>query len=146
MRCSYALLGLLALLPLPVLAQFGTPLELRNATPTIKDANPGEMPNPNAKLSDIYAHQPVFYRTTEAPGTIIIDTPRRFLYLIQGNNTAMRYGVGVGHARSISEIPFIAFTARMRPKPSGTRSPPAASDWSTRRSSTSTIVCRSEPR
>jgi len=96
MRLSYALLGLLALLPLPVLAQFGTPLELRNTTPTIKDANPGEMPNPDAKISDIYAHQPVYYRTNEAPGTIIIDTPRRFLYLIQANNTAMRYGVGVG--------------------------------------------------
>jgi lipoprotein-anchoring transpeptidase ErfK/SrfK len=96
MRLSHALLGLLALMPLPVLAQFGTPLELRNMTPTINDATPGEMPNPNAKLSDIYAHQPVFYRTNEAPGTIIIDTPRRFLYLIQANNTATRYGVGVG--------------------------------------------------
>ena len=34
--------------------------------------------------------------TTEAPGTIIIDTSERFLYLIQPNNTALRYGIGVG--------------------------------------------------
>jgi lipoprotein-anchoring transpeptidase ErfK/SrfK len=38
----------------------------------------------------------VLYRTSEAPGTIIIDTSRRFLYLIQHNSTALRYGVGVG--------------------------------------------------
>jgi lipoprotein-anchoring transpeptidase ErfK/SrfK len=96
MRFPYALCLLVALMPLPVLAQFGTPLELRNMTPTIRDAAPGEMPNPNAKLSDVYTHQPVFYRSNEAPGTIIIDTPRRFLYLVQANNSAMRYGVGVG--------------------------------------------------
>ena len=36
------------------------------------------------------------YRSNEPPGTIIIDTSRRFLYLIQPNNIALRYGVGVG--------------------------------------------------
>jgi lipoprotein-anchoring transpeptidase ErfK/SrfK len=40
--------------------------------------------------------QPVFYRTAEAPGTIVIDTSDRFLYLIQPNNIALRYGIGVG--------------------------------------------------
>ena len=44
----------------------------------------------------VYLHQPVSYRSNEAPGTIIIDTQRRFLYLIQPNNIALRYGVGVG--------------------------------------------------
>ena len=34
--------------------------------------------------------------TTEAPGTIIIDTNNKFLYLVEGNNRAIRYGVGVG--------------------------------------------------
>jgi lipoprotein-anchoring transpeptidase ErfK/SrfK len=38
----------------------------------------------------------VLYRSNEAPGTIIVDTSDRFLYLIQGNNRAMRYGIGVG--------------------------------------------------
>lgn len=34
--------------------------------------------------------------TTEAPGTIIIDTNNKFLYLVEGNDRAIRYGVGVG--------------------------------------------------
>jgi lipoprotein-anchoring transpeptidase ErfK/SrfK len=34
--------------------------------------------------------------TDEAPGTIIIDTNNKFLYLVEGNNRAIRYGVGVG--------------------------------------------------
>ncbi|WP_170975947.1 L,D-transpeptidase [Rhizobium sp. FY34] len=34
--------------------------------------------------------------TGEAPGTIIIDTNNKFLYLVEGNNRAIRYGVGVG--------------------------------------------------
>ena len=38
----------------------------------------------------------VFYRTSEPPGTIIISTSERFLYLIQGNGRALRYGIGVG--------------------------------------------------
>jgi lipoprotein-anchoring transpeptidase ErfK/SrfK len=40
--------------------------------------------------------QVVDYRTTEAPGTIIIDTPNTYLYLVMGNGKAMRYGIGVG--------------------------------------------------
>src|SRR5262245_34283012 len=78
-------------------AQYGTPYELRQMAPTIRDADPGIMPKGGAELLPAaYQHQPVFYRTTEPPGTIIIDTSERFLYLIQKNNTAMRYGIGVG--------------------------------------------------
>jgi lipoprotein-anchoring transpeptidase ErfK/SrfK len=78
-------------------AQYGTPFNLRNITPTIEDAEPGREPGPEDKsVPEVYRRQPVFYRTSEAPGTIIIDTSERFLYLIQGNNTALRYGIGVG--------------------------------------------------
>jgi lipoprotein-anchoring transpeptidase ErfK/SrfK len=38
----------------------------------------------------------VLYRTEQPPGTIIVNTADRYLYLIQGNGTALRYGVGVG--------------------------------------------------
>jgi lipoprotein-anchoring transpeptidase ErfK/SrfK len=38
----------------------------------------------------------VFYRTTEPPGTIVINTNERFLYVIMGNGHALRYGIGVG--------------------------------------------------
>ncbi len=40
--------------------------------------------------------QVVSYPTREAPGTIIIDTPNTYLYLVLGNGQAMRYGIGVG--------------------------------------------------
>ena len=32
----------------------------------------------------------------KAPGTIVIDTPNKFLFLVQGDGKALRYGVGVG--------------------------------------------------
>ena len=40
--------------------------------------------------------QVVHYPTREAPGTIIIDTPNTYLYLVLGNGQAMRYGIGIG--------------------------------------------------
>src|ERR1043166_8295339 len=39
--------------------------------------------------------QVVAFPTTEAPGTIVIDTPHTYLYLVLGNGKAMRYGIGV---------------------------------------------------
>ncbi len=36
------------------------------------------------------------YSSSHAPGTVIIDTTTRYLYLVQSNGTARRYGVGVG--------------------------------------------------
>jgi lipoprotein-anchoring transpeptidase ErfK/SrfK len=40
--------------------------------------------------------QIVDYAGTEKTGTIVIDTSARFLYLVQGEGKALRYGVGVG--------------------------------------------------
>jgi lipoprotein-anchoring transpeptidase ErfK/SrfK len=71
-----------------VRAQHGTPFELRDFTPTIQDADPGREPAAEEKIVPAaYRRQPVFYRTNEAPGTIIIDTSRRFLYLVQPNHS-----------------------------------------------------------
>ncbi|WP_338699951.1 L,D-transpeptidase [Bradyrhizobium sp. 26S5] len=39
--------------------------------------------------------QVVFYRTTAPPGSIVIDRETRFLYLIDSNNSARRYGIGI---------------------------------------------------
>ena len=36
------------------------------------------------------------YRTTEEPGTVVIDTNNKLLYLVEPNGKAMRYGIGVG--------------------------------------------------
>jgi lipoprotein-anchoring transpeptidase ErfK/SrfK len=43
-----------------------------------------------------YQRQVVDYDGTEKSGTIIIDTPRRFLFLVQDGGHAVRYGIGVG--------------------------------------------------
>ena len=43
-----------------------------------------------------YLRQEVEYQGHEAPGTIVIDTPNKFLYLVEDGGKAMRYGVGVG--------------------------------------------------
>jgi len=40
--------------------------------------------------------QTVSYSGNHAPGTIVIDTPNKFLYLVQEGGKAMRYGIGVG--------------------------------------------------
>ncbi len=43
-----------------------------------------------------YEKQMVDYNGKESPGTIIIDTPNKFLLLVQGHGQALRYGIGVG--------------------------------------------------
>ncbi|UTD27402.1 L,D-transpeptidase [Bradyrhizobium sp. WD16] len=48
------------------------------------------------QLSPQFQRQMVFFRTAEPPGTIVIQTSERYLYLVQGNNRALRYGIGVG--------------------------------------------------
>ena len=43
-----------------------------------------------------YRRQVVKYTGGEPAGTIIVNTPEKLLYLVQGDGTAMRYGIGVG--------------------------------------------------
>jgi lipoprotein-anchoring transpeptidase ErfK/SrfK len=43
-----------------------------------------------------YEKQMVAYPGPEKPGTIVVDTPNKFLYLVQGGGRALRYGIGVG--------------------------------------------------
>jgi lipoprotein-anchoring transpeptidase ErfK/SrfK len=51
--------------------------------------------NPNA-MDPRFLKQEVSYQGNEAPGTIIINTPERMLYLVEGGGRALRYGIGVG--------------------------------------------------
>jgi lipoprotein-anchoring transpeptidase ErfK/SrfK len=61
------------------------------------DDKPGYVPSAEEEqLDPQFQRQFVFFRTNEAPGTIIVQTGERFLYLVQGNNRALRYGIGVG--------------------------------------------------
>ena len=81
-----------------MMAAFGL---LLSASPSdAQQQDPGDQPGLVA--DDSYAPDPewqkqmVYYRTTEAPGTIIISTAERHLYLVQPNGRALRYGIGVG--------------------------------------------------
>ncbi|UYO39688.1 L,D-transpeptidase [Rhodopseudomonas palustris] len=57
---------------------------------------PGLIADDGYELPPEWQKQMVYFRTTEAPGTIIVQTSERYLYLVQGNNRALRYGIGVG--------------------------------------------------
>jgi lipoprotein-anchoring transpeptidase ErfK/SrfK len=43
-----------------------------------------------------FEKQMVDYTGKEGAGTIVVDTPNKFLYLVEGNGKALRYGIGVG--------------------------------------------------
>ena len=47
-------------------------------------------------LQYVFRRQPTFYRTLQPVGTVIVDKLQHFLYLIQPNNVALRYGIAVG--------------------------------------------------
>lgn len=63
-------------------------------------------PKPDEKFplpaTDITSVDPQFlrrevaYESSELPGTIVVDTANRYLYLVRENGRAMRYGIGVG--------------------------------------------------
>ena len=59
------------------------------------EETPGVVPE-QEEAAPQFQKQVVFFRTNEEPGTLIIHTNERFLYLVMGNNRALRYGVGVG--------------------------------------------------
>jgi lipoprotein-anchoring transpeptidase ErfK/SrfK len=48
------------------------------------------------RIDPRFLRQEVAYDGKEAPGTIVIDTPNHFLYLVGYDGKAMRYGIGVG--------------------------------------------------
>ncbi len=53
-------------------------------------------PPPRHTIDPAFLPKLVSYQTTESPGTIIIDTGSRYLYLVLPDGKAERYGVGVG--------------------------------------------------
>jgi lipoprotein-anchoring transpeptidase ErfK/SrfK len=76
--------------------------------PAVANTNPGgadaalppdirpEDQGQHAELPPQFKRQIVPYPSTEPAGTIIVDTPNTYLYLVLGNGQAMRYGIGVG--------------------------------------------------
>jgi len=64
---------------------------LHSRAPVIDESGAG-----TAQLPANLRRQVVAYPTSEAAGTIVIDTPHTYLYLVLGGGKAMRYGIGVG--------------------------------------------------
>src|SRR5882724_8529238 len=68
----------------------------------VREPTPQAMPEervteePSGVVLERFRRQMVSYNTSEAPGTIVIDTPNTYLYLVLGNGRAIRYGIGVG--------------------------------------------------
>jgi lipoprotein-anchoring transpeptidase ErfK/SrfK len=101
---SLAALIAAAALATPASAQslfaFLAPPAQSQAAPQAQAVDPApvqdEATDTDASLPDRLQRQVVNYPTREAPGTIIVDTPHTFLYLVLGDGKAMRYGIGVG--------------------------------------------------
>lgn len=86
---------LMAVAPDPASAQAASPAAMRE-TLNIGD-EPGRVSTEEVVIREgAFARQLVFFRSSEAPGTLVIHTSERFLYVVLGNNRALRYGIGVG--------------------------------------------------
>ncbi|MBZ9798979.1 L,D-transpeptidase [Mesorhizobium sp. ES1-4] len=57
---------------------------------------PGKRMLMRPQINPIYLPQEVAYDGGQKPGTIVIDTTQNFLYLVEKNGKARRYGVGTG--------------------------------------------------
>jgi lipoprotein-anchoring transpeptidase ErfK/SrfK len=65
--------------------------------PPERTARLGEVPpTPAHVLPKMFQRQEVAWQGKAGPGTIVIDTAHKFLYLVQPGGKALRYGVGVG--------------------------------------------------
>jgi lipoprotein-anchoring transpeptidase ErfK/SrfK len=101
--------------PLP--APGVSPPQYQQGAPRLSDVGPNAIPAPPAGQPGGYAalppeYQPelgkpkdlppqlrrqfVDYATKEPAGTLIVDTPNTYLYLVLGGGKALRYGIGVG--------------------------------------------------
>ncbi|WEX09467.1 L,D-transpeptidase [Chelativorans sp. AA-79] len=100
----------------------GTPRVFTSEYGMVADAG-YQLPRiPIYKVPRQYHRQVIKYETGEKPGTIIVDTKEKYLYLVLEDGKAMRYGIGVG--REGFEWSGTARVALKREWPTWT--PPAA--------------------
>ena len=69
------------------------------SSPTVVAALPTQnqpAQGPAEQLPPQFQRQIVDFQTPEPAGTIIVDTPNTYLYLVLGRGKALRYGIGVG--------------------------------------------------
>jgi lipoprotein-anchoring transpeptidase ErfK/SrfK len=83
--------------PSKAAAQIGSPPLRAVATAANGELAPGvDGGNSDPDMSYVFRRQPTFYRTLQPVGTLIVDKPQHYLYLIEPNNVALRYGIAVG--------------------------------------------------
>ena len=80
------------------LAEAPAPKLVENAYLASKDANIDIPALPVEEIPQQFRRQSVYFETTEAPGTIIINPSQRVLHYVTGKNQAIRYGISVGRA------------------------------------------------
>ena len=71
----------------------------RRGQPIYANTGPADDPmqeRQRAAIDPRFLRQEVDYRGKEEPGTVVIDTPNHFLYLVGSDGKATRYGIGVG--------------------------------------------------
>jgi lipoprotein-anchoring transpeptidase ErfK/SrfK len=80
---------------------YAQPREPRHST--LPQSEPQQDPHLQDETSEVqqsfdpkYEKQLVDFDGKESAGTIIVDTPNKFLYLVEGHGKALRYGIGVG--------------------------------------------------
>ena len=72
------------------------PFSQPQAAPQVMAYAPADEAEAGVETAARFKRQVVPYATAEAAGTVIIDTPNTFLYLVLGNGKALRYGIGIG--------------------------------------------------
>ena len=79
--------------------------EAQNASPPVRqvatapngEISPGiDGGNSDPDMPYVFRRQPTFYRTLQPVGTVIVDKAQHYLYYIEPNNVALRYGIAVG--------------------------------------------------
>jgi len=64
--------------------------------PVMRDQRSIQRPGDTSVAEPRLRRQVVEFPSSEAPGTIVIDTPNTYLYYVLGGGRAIRYGIGVG--------------------------------------------------
>ena len=113
----------------PAEARIQPPLANEPPSPRSWDANLDQQSTgAYGRIDPSYQRRAVYYPSHETPGTIVVDVQNRFLYAIEGNGRATRYGIGVGQGAGPPEpdAPGIADAVASAAAPADTI--PAAAD------------------
>ncbi len=89
------------LAPAPPPVIYGEPEPAQQPLRYVNTAPADPMPEPRRPAYPVdpqFLRQEVAYHGKEAPGTIVVDTPDHFLFLVEDGGKAMRYGIGVARS------------------------------------------------